>query len=374
MPWKECSIVSERQELVLLMQQPQANITALCRRFGVSRKSAYKWLRRFKATGLPGLSNQSRRPRDSPRRTPEALEEKILAVRQEHPAWGPRKLKRFLQNQHVMHLPAVSTIEAILGRNGLIGSEAARQHSPLTRFEKAFPNALWQMDFKGPFAMVQGRCHPLCVLDDHSRYATALVACAHERQEAVKHTLTSAFRRYGLPEAMLMDNGAAWASHTALTLWLIRLGITVCHGRPAHPQTQGKLERFNRTLAAEVIGQKVFGTLQECQRGFDQWRELYNLQRPHEALGLACPVTRYRASDRPFPEALPPIEYLPGDQVLLTHRHTGQLVYQGKRWPVGCAFAGQPVAVRPGRTDGLLHVFFCHQKVAEIDLRRTGEV
>jgi transposase InsO family protein len=374
MPWKECSVVSERLELVSLMRQPAANVTELCRRFGVSRKSAYKWLKRFEHLGASGLCDQSREPRSSPRRTPEAMEERLLALRQEHPAWGPRKLRRYLADRGVQGLPAVSTIEAILGRNGLIGSAESRKHHPLTRFEYPFPNALWQMDFKGHFALVQGRCHPLCVLDDHSRYATALAACAHERQKNVQQTLTSAFRRYGLPEAMLMDNGSAWASHTQLTVWLLRLGITVRHGRPAHPQTQGKLERFNRTLAAEVIGTRVFGDLQECQSRFDQWREIYNLQRPHEALDLACPVTRYKPSDRPFPEMLAPIDYPPGDLVLTTHHHTGQLVYKGRRWNIGCAFAGLPVAVRPSSTDGLLHVFFCHQKVAEIDLRQPREV
>jgi transposase InsO family protein len=349
-------------------------VAALCRRFGVSRKSAYKWRRRFEGLGAAGLADQSREPHRSPRRTAEAMEERLLALRQEHPAWGPRKLRRHLANSGVHGLPAVSTIEAILGRHGLIGSTEARKHSPLIRFEREHPNALWQMDFKGHFAMVQGRCHPLCVLDDHSRYATALRACPHERHESVQETLTSAFRRYGLPEAMLMDNGSAWASHTRLTVWLLRLGIGVCHGRPAHPQTQGKLERFNRTLAAEVIGNRVFGNLQECQGRFDQWRDIYNLQRPHEALSLACPVTRYKPSDRPFPETLAPIEYAPGDLVITTHSHTGQLVYKGRRWNVGCAFAGLPVAVRPSPLDGVQNVYFCHQKVAVIDLRQPGEV
>ncbi len=301
MPWKECSAVSERLELVLLMQQESGNVAALCRRFGVSRKSAYKWLSRFKFYGESGLEDQSRRPKTSPHQTSPEIEARLLEVREQHPAWGPRKLRRYLANRQVQGLPSPSTIEAILGRHGRIGSQESHKHSPLTRFGYPTPNALWQMDFKGHFPTAQGRCHPLCILDDHSRYATGLIACANEQQALVRQSLTSVFRRYGMPQAMLMDNGSAWASHTQLTIWLLRLGIAVRHGRPAHPQTQGKLERFNRTLAAEVLGARVFADLSHCQKDFDQWRELYNLHRPHEALDLACPITRYVPSSRCFP-------------------------------------------------------------------------
>jgi transposase InsO family protein len=374
MPWKECSAMSERLELVLLMRQEPANVAALCRRFGVSRKTAYKWRKRFALDGQAGLSDLSRRPKNSPRQTSPAIEARLLEVRREHPAWGPRKLRRYLANRQVPDLPSPSTIEAILGRHGLIGSEESQKHSPLTRFEYPEPNALWQMDFKGHFPLASGRCHSLCILDDHSRYATGLKACVNQRQDQVRTALTGVFRRYGLPKAMLMDNGSAWANHTQLTLWLIRLGITVHHGRPAHPQTQGKLERFNRTLAAEVIGQRSFADTHQCQQDFDRWREIYNLHRPHEALGLACPISRYQPSVRSFPETLPPIEYGLHDHVLTAHKSTGQLLYQSRRFYIGQAFAGLPLAVRPTIDPDVKYVFFCHQKVAEIDLRQTCEV
>jgi len=365
--------MSERLELVSLMQQP-ANVAALCRRFGVSRKTAYKWRKRFADQGAAGLGDLSRRPKNSPRQTSPAIEAQLLEVRQEHPAWGPRKLRRYLANRQVPDLPCPSTIEAILGRHGLIGSTESQKHSPLTRFEYPEPNALWQMDFKGHFSLASGRCHPLCILDDHSRYATGLKACLNQRQDQVQTALTDVFRRYGMPQAMLMDNGSAWSNHTQLTLWLIRLGITVRHGRPAHPQTQGKLERFNRTLAAEVIGRRIFADAGDCQQNFDRWREIYNLRRPHEAIGLACPISRYHPSPRSFPETLPPIEYGLHDQVLTANKYTGQLVYQSRRWHIGKAFAGLPLAVRPTIDPDIRHVFFCHQKVAEIDLRQTCEV
>jgi len=366
--------MSERLELVQLMGQERANVAALCRRFGVSRKSAYKWRKRFKDKGTAGLKDLSRRPHTSPRQTSADIQARLLKVRKEHPAWGPRKLRRYLANRQVPNLPSPSTIDAILGRHGLIGSEESRKHSPLVRFEYPQPNALWQMDFKGYFPVTFGRCHPLCVLDDHSRYATGLVACVNERQDQVQQALTGVFRRYGMPQAMLMDNGSAWASHTQLTVWLMRLGVNIRHGRPAHPQTQGKLERFNRTLAAEAIGSKVYADVKHCQESFDRWREVYNLHRPHEALDLACPITRYRPSDKSFPETLPAIEYGLHDLVLTATRHTGHLLYQSRRWHIGKAFAGLPLAVRPTITDGVMHVFFCHQKVAEIDLRQPCEV
>jgi transposase InsO family protein len=366
--------MSERLELITLMEQPESNVAALCRRFGVSRKSAYKWRNRFLSQGQEALADRSRRPKTCPHQTTLELQEKVLELRQKHPAWGPRKLRRYLADRGVRGLPAPSSIERILARWGLIGSQESRKHSPLTRFEYPAPNALWQMDFKGHFPLLSGRCHPLCLLDDHSRYATGLVACSSERRHVVQTCLTGAFQRYGMPQAMLMDNGSVWASHTQLTVWLLRLGVNVHHGRPAHPQTQGKLERFNRTLAAEAIGTRVFADLRECQRTFDQWRELYNLQRPHEALQLAPPVTRYRASSRSFPQTLPPIEYGPTDLVIKASKGTGYIRYKGRAWAVGKAFAGLPVGIRPSLTDGLMHVFFCHQKVAEIDLRQQPEV
>src|SRR5205807_4484324 len=151
------------------------------------------------------------------------------------------------------------------------------------RFERAAPNELWQMDYKGHFATRAGRCHPLTVVDDHSRYAVGLRACGDERGGTVQAELTAIFRQYGLPERMLMDNGSPWGSdalhrHTWLTVWLLELGVAVSHGRPYHPQTQGKDERFHRTLTAEVIGRRAFADLAECQRRFDAWRVVYNTQ------------------------------------------------------------------------------------------------
>jgi transposase InsO family protein len=231
------------------------------------------------------------------------------------------------------------------------------------------------MDFKGHFEAGNSRCHPLTILDDHSRYALELAACADERKDTVKARLTDVFRCYGMPERMTMDNGAPWGGeadypYTILTAWLIRLGVRVSHSRPYHPQTQGKDERFHRTLNVEVIKHAAFRDLAHCQRRFDQWRPIYNLERPHEALGMKPPVSRYQPSPRLFPETLPAIEYAPGDIVRKVH-DKGEIQYRGYVFRVGKAFYGYPVALRHTSQDGLLDVYFCQQRIAQINLRAS---
>jgi transposase InsO family protein len=244
---------------------------------------------------------------------------------------------------------------------------------PLQRFEHEAPNGLWQMDFKGHFALEAGRCHPLTALDDHSRFCVLLQACADEKGLTVQGHLTQAFRRYGLPGRMLMDNGSPWGNaagqpFTPLTVWLLRLGVRVSHGRPYHPQTQGKEERFHRTLKAEVLSGPARPCLQRTQAAFDAWREVYNCTRPHEALGMQVPASRYRPSTRAFPEALPPIEYGPDDSVRRVQAE-GWLHFRGHALRVPKAFHGQPVALRPAPdVDGRFDVFYCHQRIAQVSL------
>jgi transposase InsO family protein len=374
MPWQEVTAMSQRQEFVSLASNEDANIRLLCRRFGISPTTAYKWLRRFERDGPAGLAELSRRPEHSPARTTPEVEELLTTLRRRHPAWGARKLRARLTHLGHTGLPATSTITDILRRHGLIAPEDSQQRRPFVRFEHQSPNDLWQMDFKGDFALPQGRCHTLTVLDDHSRFALALQACRNQTRTTVQACLTAAFRRYGLPRRMLTDNGSPWgtchrgARFTRLSAWLIRYGIAISHGRPYHPQTQGKDERFNRTLQTEVLRGRTFRDHREVQDHLDPWRDVYNLERPHEALGLATPASRYQPSPRPFPETLPPIEYGPDDQV----RHAdyqGYVSYQHRKIFVSEAFAHQPLAFRPTATDGLLGVFFCQQQVDILDLR-----
>jgi transposase InsO family protein len=378
MPWREVTRMSLREEFVKLAMQAGANRRELCRRFGIAPKTGYKWLQRYAEQGSGGLEDRSRRPRRSPMRTVAEIEQRVIRMRGEVlGCWGGRKLARRLVLEGGPAL-APSTITGILRRHGLL-NRAAPAPRPFQRFERPAPNELWQMDFKGNFATIRAlvRCHPLTVLDDHSRFALVLQACADERDQTVRAVLTEAFRRYGLPAAMLMDNGSPWGAagtqpFTGFSLWLIRLGIRVAHGRPYHPQTQGKDERFHRTLKFEVLRHFNFTSLEHCQREFDSFRERYNLLRPHDALGLATPVSRYCPSPIPFPESLPPIEY-PDDLEVRRVQAEGWFSYRGRRFRVSKALRGCPIALRHSELgDSLREVLFCHQPLALIDLNHPG--
>jgi transposase InsO family protein len=373
MPWNEVSTVSLRLEFVTVAAAEGANVRELCRRYGVSPQTAYKWIGRFRAGGAAALADRPRRPATAPGRCPADVEAAVLRLRDAHPAWGGRKLRRRLLDLGTPAVPAASTITAVLRRHGRLAPGPA-PGAPFTRFEHDAPNRLWQVDFKGHFATACGRCHPLTVLDDHSRFALGLVACGDERDGTVRGHLTALFRRYGLPERVLCDNGPPWGTagsgrrYSGLGVWLLRLGVAVSHGRPAHPQTQGKDERFHRTLKAEVVQGRAFADLADCQRRFDPWREVYNHQRPHEALGLAVPASRYRPSPRAFPEALPAWEYGPADAVRKV-ACDGTISFKGRPFDLGKAFRGERVAVRPAAEDGVFGVYFGVHRVAQADLR-----
>ena len=376
MPWKVDSAVSLRQEFVTFAAEQGANVSALCRRFGISRQTGYKWLERHRRA--EGLSDRSRRPHRSPHKTDAAVERRVVELRQLHPAWGARKLRRRLSDLGHKDVPAASVVHAMLIRHGLIDAGESPKHRPFERFERDEPNDLWQMDFKGHFATDSMRCHPLTVLDDHSRYNLVLKAYGDEQNATVKGALTAAFERYGMPRCMLADNGPPWGSYgtqnnwTELGVWLVRLGVTLIHGRPCHPQTQGKEERFHRTLKAEVLGTRVFCDLAQVQEAFDAFRPVYNHQRPHEALAMDVPASRYRPATRSFPSTLPAVEYASGDTVRKVDV-CGKVSLRGREYKVGCAFSGQYVAMRPADADGEMDVFYSHQKVARIDLRDESD-
>jgi transposase InsO family protein len=379
MPWKEASPMSLRREFVQFALAPDRNLAELCRRFGISRKTAYKWLARATDGEPAALADRRRRPHTSPSRTPATVEAQVVALRQQHPAWGGRKLRAVLRADGARPTPAPSTITDILRRHGLLTPERPQPHA-WQRFTAPAPNALWQMDFKGHVPAGTGRCHPLTVLDDHSRFNLCLAACADERAATVQAHLTTTFRRYGLPDRMLMDNGSPWghdADHpwTRLTVWLLRLGVGVSHGRPYHPQTQGKDERFHRTLVVEVVASRpAWPDVASYQAAFDAWRPVYNERRPHDSLGLRPPAVLYQPSPRAFPAALPPIEYGPDDRVRKV-QDKGQIFVHGRTYRIGTAFRGLPVALRPTATDAAdrFDVYFCHQRVATIDLTRDAD-
>jgi len=373
MPWKNITQMSQRYEFIKFALVDGSNISELCRRFDISRKTGYKWITRFLNKGYSGLYDLSRRPKTTPSRTDKVLEDAVIEVRKLHPAWGGRKIRKRLQNMGWKEVPAPSTITAILKRYGFIDPSESCKHSAWQHFEAEAPNDLWQIDFKGHFASEKGRCHPLTVLDDHSRYSLGLQACSDEKTATVHQRLIPIFRRYGLPKQMLMDNGSPWGSDTRniftpLTVWLIRQGIGIIHSRPFHPQTLGKDERFHRTFKAEV-GQYCIGlNLDQCQRRFDAWRRVYNLQRPHEALEMQVPASCYKPSPRQYKENQPPVDYGPDDQVRRVQQG-GWISYRGKDYRIPKAFYGERIAVRPTDNDGLFNVYFCNQKIAQLNVK-----
>lgn len=370
MPWRTFTPMSQRLEFVVLATQSGLAMSELCRRFRVSRKTGYKWLTRYAAGGADALADRSRKPRHSPKQVSAAVAEVVIALRAET-AWGGRKLRRRLQDLGRQQVPAASTCTEILRRAGWLKKDVST--TPVQRFERALPNDLWQMDHKGDFATQSGqRCHPLTLLDDHSRFNLVLDAAGNQRTATVQTALTAAFERYGLPEAILCDNGGPWGNvadgtgHTPLTVWLLRLGVRVLHGRPYHPQTQGKEERFHRTLRHELLSRHTWRDLAHCAAEFPRFRERYNHERPHDALGGATPVTRYRPSVRRMPATLPMPEYPRMDVRVV--RAKGVITFRNQTWSVGEAFASLPIGLRPSpQADGQWEAYFSFFKLGILD-------
>jgi transposase InsO family protein len=370
MPWKEVSVMSQREHFYNLWQQQGHTVAQLCRLFGISRKTGYKWLQRGRQGGADAFKDRSKRPQRCCHQTTAAIEQVIIALRRQHPTWGGRKLKRALENQGRTGIPAPSTITAILRRYDLLDVAISTAHKQRCRFEHAYPNALWQMDFKGHFAMTRGRCHPLTVLDDHSRFNLVLKACATETRAAVEPALREAFEQYGLPERMTMDNGSPWGNrvagkHTKLSVWLMDLGIQVSFSRPRNPQTQGKDERFHRTLKADVLSRRHFHHLQDCQQSFDAWRDTYNFVRPHDALSLEVPASRYRVSERRYQNWDTVFEYSQESIVRKVDR-SGKTSFRSRKCFLGEAFAGRWVAVKPTIQPTVFEIYYRHQRIARM--------
>ena len=374
MPWDVQNTMSLRQEFVRLASHEQANRRELCRRFGISPQTGYKWLARFVANPNDGLDDRSRRPCRSPRASDAEMEAMVTALRAEHSAWGGRKISRWLYDRGGF-VVAPSTVTSILHRHGLITPQASYAAQPWQRFEHPDPNALWQMDFKGYFPTPQGNCYPLTVLDDHSRFNLGLHACDRQAYRPVKAQLIEMFRRYGLPVRINTDNGPPWGCTrqpgqvTELAIWLIRQGIRISFSRPYHPQTNGKAERFHRSLKAEVLNGRSFASLADAQTAFDRWRQVYNHERPHQALAMATPHTRYRVSSQAFQDAVLPIQYGPDDAVVIV-KSGGQITFKGQHYKVSNPLRGLPVGIRPhAKDDGVHDVYFMHHRLMTINLR-----
>jgi transposase InsO family protein len=364
MTWGSVDIQEQRVRFVVVASRREKSFQALCREFEVSRPTGYRWLRRYQEQGLAGIAERSRRPHLSPRQTGGVWEEQVVQLRQRYPDWGARKLQVLLRRAGVS-LP-LSTIHRILLRRGLVRIED-RHAAALQRFERAEPNQLWQMDFKGSTGW-ETAVGPLSVLDDHSRYLIALRGTWTTKAEPVREHLESAFSECGVPEAMLMDHGTPWWNANAptgatwLTVWLMRQGIELHWSGYRHPQTQGKVERFHGSLQRTQGRRGV--PEQERQRWLDEYRHEYNQVRPHEALGMQTPASRWRPSERRYDPNPQPWQYPEGATVVKVGSQ-GQ-IWAERRWDISLALAGQWVQLV--RVEERMLVYHCRTVVRELDL------
>jgi len=368
--------MDRRLEFVRLAEASGTPFTTLCAGFGISPKTGYKWLTRYAEEGVAGLADRSRRPQTSPHRTPDAVVAALAEVVAAHPAWGGRKLHAVLVARGIAGVPAPSTITAIIQREGLRPPVQPGTH-PVTRFEAETPNDRWQLDFMGPRPLRTGRVIPLTLLDDHSRYALGLEAVPAQTRATVQAVLAACFERYGLPSEILTDNGPPWGSshprtRTQLEVWLMQLGITVTYGRPLHPQTQGKIERFHRTIQLEVFAGPLWPDRPAAQSAFDAFRHSSNHDRPHEALDLQPPDRRYQRSSRVWTGELPPLEYA-DDALVRIVTPKGIIRVYGHTLYVGEAFQRLPVGLIPTATDGVYRLLFANQQLRTVDLRQHDQ-
>ena len=304
MPWKETDVMSQRIEFVVRALRGESTISDLCREYGVSRKTGHKWLNRYQEVGnLQGLEELPRRPHTSPERTPIAIEEKVVELREKY-GWAGKKLSCLLEREGISL--STSTVDRIIKRRGLVRKDKSSRPAT-TRFERLHSNELWQMDFKGKYRLSGGgHCYPLSLLDDHSRFSPGLFALSNPDTKAVQTSLISTFERYGLPDSMLADHGTPWwcsssgRGLTTLSVGLIKQGISLIHGGFSHPQTQGKVERFHRTLGESMIHRGVPQTVPELGAAFDDFRYEYNEIRPHESLDMQVPAAVYHPSSREY--------------------------------------------------------------------------
>ena len=309
MPWKDKTVEELRKEFVEAAQDC-SNFSSLCREFGITRATGYKWLERYENN--ESLSDRSRRPKITANKTPEAIETRIIEARTVHPGWGAKKIKVSLENKGV-EMPCIKTVNNILNRYGCISKEESLKHKAFTRFEKERCNEMWQTDFKGEFKMQDGKyCFPLDIFDDHSRFVIRIKP-SESTSNLVLPTFREAFYEYGMPDSVLSDNGAQFAGfrqgYTQFEKWLMNHDILPIHGRIKHPQTQGKIERFHRAMNQELLKHYTPKDISDAERVFNDWRNCYNNERPHEALGMKCPSDIYVPSKRTYRDQVDKYEY-----------------------------------------------------------------
>ena len=331
--------MDQRLQFITDHQRDLYAMATLCARYGISRKTGYKWLTRYATEGVPGLAERTHAPHVCPHRIGEELATLLLDARRAHPSWGPAKLVQYLAPRHprVEHWPAISTVADLLKRHALVRPRRRRRaivHPGTVPITTSAPNDLWTADFKGQFKTRNGvYCFPLTIADQHTRYLLRVHGLLNTRGAGVRPIFERAFREYGLPAAIRTDNGVPFANTglhglTQLNVWWLRLGIQHQRIRPASPQENGAHERMHRTLKAETTRPPAADLVRQ-QRAFTAFRREYNEVRPHAALGGDPPAARYVSSSRPYPAQLPALEY-PGHFLVKRVTHAGTIRFQDR--------------------------------------------
>lgn len=372
MPLVERTKETMRAEFVNRALAHEKSKSALCREYGISRPTGDKWIESYLAG--ESLADKSHAPH-TPRRTPPEVEKLVIDKRKEYPAFGATKIRRILANEGYESLPSARTINNIFQRNGLITKQASQAATPIQRFQKGAPNEMWQGDYKGHFGMSdRNRCHPLNILDDCTRFNICCEACKGETFQEIKPIMIRLFEQYGLPFSFLCDNGNPWGNaqttgFTRFEVWFMELGILTMHGRILHPQTQGKDERFNGSFTRECLKLHEFKDLADAQRIFDEYRWTYNNIRPHHALGLEVPASRYKRSNREYNPIIKPWEYPSGYEVRCV-KSTGYISINGQSYFLSEALGGKEVAFRESHKKNCVTLFFRQFRIARINVDR----
>ena len=378
MPWTETCVMQERVKFIMEVLDGTYGMSELCDYYGISRKSGYKWLKRYRQGGFESLHNRSRKPHSHPQEISHQVKESILAIKKRFPKWGAPKIRVRLKRVRPSwdSYPAVSTIGLFLHKQGLTHSRKRRRKATPTELPLTsgrYNNQVWCVDFKGHFRTGNGnRCNPLTVTDHSTRY---LLCCRHlDRMsyELVKIRLERVFREYGIPEVIRSDNGTPFASHglgglSRLSYWWIRLGIHPERIEPSHPEQNGRHERMHKTLKDYTAKPPACNLVQQ-QRRFNGFRVEYNEYRPHEALEMRTPSECYCGSIRKFPSRLPQVSYPDRMQIKRVYPH-GDIRYFGKRLFVTESLCGEYVGIEQ-ITEDTSWLWYCDYLLCRIDHRK----
>ena len=376
MPWLETAPVDQRERFITDHRHGLYAMAELCERYGISRKTGYKWLARYESGGRPALRDRSHAPHRCPHQISDEVATAICAARQTHPSWGPVKLLDWLARRRPeLPRPAASTAGDLLARRGLVKRRRRRRpitHPGVVPPTTAEPNDLWTIDFKGQFRTRDGvYCYPLTLADQHTRYLLACQGLRSTRGHQAHRVLEWAFRTYGLPRAIRSDNGVPFATTgihglSQLNVWWMRLGITHQRILPGNPQQNGAHERMHRTLKAEAI-RPPRGSLAAQQRAFNSFRSLYNEERPHTALGGQPPASRYMPSPRPYPSRLAPLEY-PGHFLVKRVTNAGTFRFKDRLLFIAHALKQHHIGLEETDT-GIWSIYFGSTLLARLDER-----